>query len=69
MRCCGPYLPFSYPTVHSPGTRCRRRDPRSAAREVLLDFARAVAGAEDGAEMIDVLASVDEYVDRVLKES
>lgn len=42
---------------------------RSVAREVLLDFARAVAGAEDRAEMIDVLACVDEYVDRVLEAS
>lgn len=40
---------------------------RSTAREVLLDFARAMAGAEDRAEMIDVLANVDEYVDRVLE--
>lgn len=32
-------------------------------------LARAVAGTENRAEMIDVLASVDEYVDRVLEES
>lgn len=40
-----------------------------AAREVLLDFTRAVAGAEDRAEMIHVLGSVDEYVERVLEAS
>lgn len=42
---------------------------RSVAQETLLDFASAVAGAEDRAEMIDVLARVDEYVDRVLEAS
>lgn len=40
---------------------------RSAAREVLLAFARAVAEAEHRVEIINVLASVDEYVDRVVE--
>lgn len=39
---------------------------RSAVREVLLEIARSVAGAEDQVEMIDALASVDRYVDRVV---
>lgn len=41
---------------------------REVVREALLDFARAVAGAEDRGKMIDALTSVDEYVDRVVQE-
>lgn len=39
---------------------------REAIREVLLKFARDVAAAE-GAEVIDVIAGVDKYVDEVVK--
>ena len=41
---------------------------REVVREALLDFAKAVAGAEDRGEVIDVLTRVDEYVDRVVEE-
>lgn len=40
---------------------------RSAIREGLRDFAKAVAWAEDCAAVVDVLARMDEYVDRVLE--
>lgn len=40
---------------------------RAAVRQALLDFARDVAGAEDRGRVIDVLMSVDEYVDRVVE--
>ncbi len=46
-----------------------RGELRSAAREALIDFARAVAGAGDRGEVIDVLTSVDEYVDRVMEKA
>lgn len=46
-----------------------RADLRAAARETLIDFARAVAGADDRGEVIDVLTSVDEYVDRVMEKA
>lgn len=42
-------------------------DLRSAVRENLLDFAKAVAGAEDRGAVIDVLLDVDEYVERVMQ--
>lgn len=43
---------------------------RSAAgkdrlRGVLLEFARAVAGAEDGGALVDVIGNLDEWVDRL----
>lgn len=41
----------------------------SALREQLVAFARDVAGAEDRGEVIDVLRSVDEYVDRVMENA
>lgn len=41
---------------------------REAVRETLLDFAKAVTGAEDRGAVIDVLTGVDEYVDRVVEE-
>lgn len=40
-------------------------DLRSAVREELLAFAKAVAAAEDRGEVIDVVEKVDEYVERV----
>lgn len=39
---------------------------REAVRSVLLRFARDVSAAEGKAEMIDVLSSVDDYVDDVV---
>jgi len=41
---------------------------REAVRQTLLDFAKAVTGAEDRGAVIDVLTGVDEYVDRVVEE-
>lgn len=41
----------------------------AAVRTELIQFARDVAGAEDRAKVIDVLTSVDEYVDRVMEEA
>lgn len=43
-------------------------DRREVVREALLDFAKAVAGADDRGDVIDVLTGVDEYVDRVVEE-
>lgn len=42
---------------------------RPAVRQALLDFARDVTGAEDWARVVDVVTSVDEYVDRVMAET
>jgi hypothetical protein len=39
---------------------------REAVRSVLLRFARDVSAAEGKADMIDVLSSVDDYVDDVV---
>ena len=39
---------------------------REAVRGVLLRFARDVSAAEGKAEMIDILSSVDDYVDDVV---
>jgi hypothetical protein len=40
---------------------------RTVVRQVLIDFARDVAGAEYRSEMLEVLRDVDKYVDRVIK--
>mgnify|MGYP006296856447 CR=1 FL=1 len=52
------------------GSRAPREsdERRDAVREALLDFAKAVAGARDRGEVIDVLTDVDEYVDRVVRK-
>lgn len=42
---------------------------RQRLREELLEFAKAVVGAEDRGKVIDVLEDVDEYVDHVVGES
>lgn len=42
---------------------------RPAVRQALLDFARDVAGAGNRARVVDVVTSVDEYVDRVMAET
>lgn len=42
---------------------------RAALREALIEFAGAVAGADDRGEVVDVLTGVDEYVDRVMAEA
>lgn len=38
-----------------------------AVRAVMLDFARDVAAAEGKAQIVDLIAGVDKYVDRVVK--
>jgi len=40
---------------------------RETVRAVLLDFARDVAAAEGKAQIVDLIAGVDRYVDRVVK--
>ncbi|NIV55499.1 MAG: hypothetical protein GWN02_10000, partial [Gemmatimonadetes bacterium] len=48
--------------------RARAAEPdRVAIRAVLLDFGRAVAAAEQKADVVDVIGGVDKYVDRVVK--
>lgn len=52
--------------------RSRRRtqqknEGRGAVRVVLLDLAKEVASAEDKADVVDLVAGVDKYVDRVMK--
>lgn len=42
---------------------------RAVVRETLLDFAKAVAGAEDRDEVIRLVESVDEYVDQVVHKA
>lgn len=53
-------------------TRSKKRSrgsgaDREAIRGTLLQFAKDVSSAGDKAEMIDLLTSVDEYVDDVVK--
>ena len=43
------------------------RIDRSSVRATLLDFARAVTAAEEPAEVITHVESVDQYVDRILE--
>lgn len=38
---------------------------RERARAVLLEFARTIAGAEDPGAIVDVIANLDSWVDRV----
>lgn len=42
---------------------------RQTIRSTLLEFAKAVAGAEGRGDVIDVLRDVDSYVDRALERS
>lgn len=55
-----------------PRPRRRRKKGRSdegrkEVRKVMLDFARNMASAEDMSEVVDLVAGVDKYVDRVMK--
>lgn len=56
-----------------PARRPKRTTTRSEAegrdrvRTVLLDLARDVANAEGKGDVVDVVAGIDRYVDRVLK--
>jgi hypothetical protein len=51
------------------GARGRRGSmgPRESVRQVFLQFATDITGAEDRKDLVRVLASVDAYVDQVLK--
>jgi hypothetical protein len=51
------------------GARARQgsSDPRESVRQVFLQFATDITGAEDRKDLVRVLASVDAYVDQVLK--
>jgi len=57
----------------SQSTRTQRKssrrvgEPRDAVRQVFLQFATDITGAEERKELVRVLADVDLYVDRVLK--
>lgn len=48
------------------GAKQRDANPRDAVRRIFLDFASELARAESRAAIVDVLGSVDDYVDRVL---
>lgn len=50
-------------------TTVERDEFREELRETLLAFAKAVAGADDRGEVIDVLTDIDEYVDRVMEKA
>lgn len=49
--------------------RVKVETDRNAIRDVLLDFAREVAGADSKAAVVDVIGSVDRYVERVAEAS
>ena len=49
--------------------RVQSSEPRDAARRVFLQFAMDIAAAEERKDLVKVLAGVDRYVDRVLKET
>lgn len=44
----------------------RRTADRAAVRNVLLQFAMAIADAQDTADVIEVIGNVDKYVDQVV---
>ncbi len=49
------------------GRRASSDGPRARVRDVLLSLARDVANAQGKGELVDVVAGIDRYVDRVLK--
>lgn len=55
-----------------PRRRSRRKSDdaaRGRVRDVLLGLARDVANAQGKGDLVDVVAGIDRYVDRVLKAS
>ena len=50
-------------------SRTARNGHRGEIRTVLLSLARDVADAQGKGELVDVVAGIDRYVDRVLKAS
>lgn len=49
------------------GARQSPRGPRDSVRQVFLQFATDITGAEDRKDLVRVLADVDKYVDQVLE--
>jgi hypothetical protein len=47
------------------GTTARTSAGKDRVRGVLLEFARAVAGAQDRGALVEVVGNLDEWVDRV----
>jgi hypothetical protein len=39
---------------------------RAAVRKILLDYGKAIAAAEGKADMVDLIAGLDSYVDRLV---
>jgi hypothetical protein len=54
-------------TARSARGRRGSMGPRESVRQVFLQFATDITGAEDRKDLVRVLASVDTYVDQVLK--
>jgi len=55
------------PRASATRRRRARQANRDAVREVFLAFASAMAAAEERKDLVQVLASVDRYVDQVMK--
>jgi len=49
--------------------RVQSSETRDVVRQVLLQFAADIAAAEERKDLVKVVAGVDRYVDRVLKET
>ncbi len=47
--------------------RIKPETPRDAVRQIFLDFATDLAAAEERKDLVQVVASVDGYVDQVMK--
>jgi hypothetical protein len=54
-------------TAASRGTARAGTDGREQVRSVLLDLAKDVANAQGKGDVVDVIAGIDRYVDRVVK--
>jgi hypothetical protein len=61
--------PAATPGKARKGARAADVTPRDAVRRVFLDFAGDLARAESRASIVEVIARVDEYVDRALASS
>ena len=51
--------------ARSVGARARSGAGRERLRAVLLDFARAVAGAQDRGALVEVIGNLDQWIDRL----
>jgi hypothetical protein len=52
----------------SPKAQVQSSEPRDRVRQVFWQFATDIATAEERKDLVKVLASVDRYVDQVVKE-